>query len=128
MLEHAKVSRELRGRLDNCMLFLPESGGQEVEEGLKAVAAKPEDEEPFPRRRVLQDGLHYSQCFLVSRLLLRPLKCLDCTLILTEGQTRQEEQELKVKETLEEVSPKPSNLREFWNDVAIKYQSVGIIL
>lgn len=92
------------------------------------MAAEPEDGQPFPGRRLLQNGLLYSQCFLVSTLLLRSLKCLDYTLILTEGQTRQEEQELKVKETLEDMSPKPSNLREFWNDVAIKYKSVGIIL
>lgn len=50
------------------------------------MAAKSEDGQPFPGRRVLQDGLHYSQCFLVSTLLLRSLKGLDCTLILTEGQ------------------------------------------
>lgn len=30
---------------------------------------------------------------------------------LTEGRTQQEEQELEEKDTLEEMSPKPSNLR-----------------
>lgn len=48
--------------------------------------------------------------------------------LYTHSKARQEEQEIKVKETLEKMSPKPSNLREFWNDMARKYKSVGIIL